>query len=97
MHSIVDVSNLSDREKEMIRAAVANQGVLEVVMRSDTRGRAVCAGRKKFFDRDDRNVAQQYIALLSHLRELELICEVDSKNRYELTNFGWEISRRLPR
>ncbi len=97
MHSIVDVSNLSEPEQELIRAAVGNQGILEVVMGAGTRGRAVCAGRKKFFDPNDREVAQQYIELISRLRQLELVCGAEKKNCYELTNFGWELSRRLGR
>ena len=95
MHSIVEASNLSEAEQNLIRAAVANQGLLEIVTRAETHGRAIVAGRKKFFDPADRNVAQHYISLLAHLKELELIHEADAKNSYELTNFGWQLSRRL--
>jgi len=97
MHSIVAVENLTTAEQEMIRATMQNQGILEVTMRSDTRGRAVVAGRKKFFDPHDRSVAEHYISLLAHLKELELIHEAASKNAYELTNFGWQLSRKLRR
>ena len=97
MHTIVDAENLTDTEHELIRAAVANQGVLEIVSRAETRGRAICAGRKKFFDPADRTVAEHYISLLAHLKALELIHEAASKNAYELTNFGWQLSRRLGR
>jgi len=97
MHSIVEVSNLTAAEQEMIRASVANQGVLEVVMHTETHGRAVVAGRKKFFDPKDRSVAEHYISLLAHLKAMELIHEAASKNAYELTNFGWQLSRKLGR
>ena len=97
MHSIVDVTALSAAEQDLIRAAVANQGELEVAIRSDTRGWAVVAGRKKFFDPSDRSVAEHYISLLGRLKELELIQEVAGRKAYQLTNFGWQISRKLGR
>lgn len=97
MHAIVDASNLTADEQELIRAAVGNQGVLEVATRAETHGRAVVAGRKRFFDPQDRSVAVRYISLLARLKELELIHEVANRNAYELTNFGWQLSRRLAR
>jgi hypothetical protein len=97
MHSIVDAHNLTDAEQELIRAAVGNQGLLEVATRAETQGRAVVAGRIKFFDPKDRCVAEQYISLLARLKELELIHEVANKKSYELTNFGWQLSRNLGR
>lgn len=97
MHTIVEASNLSQAEQDLIRAAVGNQGVLEVAIRADTRGRAVFAGRKKFFDPADRSVAEHYVSLLARLKAMELIHEAASKNAYELTNFGWQLSRKLGR
>ena len=97
MHLIVDAHNLTEAEQELIRAAVGNQGVLEVATRAETHGRAVVAGRKKFFDPKDRCVAEHYISLLARLKELELIHEVANKKSYELTNFGWQLSRNLGR
>jgi hypothetical protein len=97
MHTVVDANLMTDAEKELIRAAVGNQGVLEVAVRSDTRGRAVIAGRKKFFDPKDRSVAEHYISLLARLKDMELIHEAANKKAYELTNFGWELSRKLGR
>lgn len=97
MHSVVDVHELTDAEQELIRAAVANQGVLEVVTRAETHGRAIVAGRKKFFDPSDRSVAERYISLLVRLKELELIHNAANRKAYELTNFGWQLSRKLGR
>lgn len=97
MHTIIDAHNLSEPEQELIRAAVGNQGALEVATRAETHGRAIVAGRKKFFDPKDRSVAEKYISLLARLKELELIHEVANKNVYELTNFGWQLSRNLGR
>lgn len=97
MHTIIDAHNLSDPEQELIRAAVGNQGVLEVATRAETHGRAVVAGRARFFDPKNPTVAEQYISLLAHLKELELIHEAANKRAYELTNFGWQLSRNLGR
>ncbi len=97
MHVIVDAHNLTAAEQELIRAAVGNQGVLELATRAETHGQAVVAGRKRFFDPKDRCVAEKYISLLVRLKELELIHEVANKKSYELTNFGWQLSRSLRR
>ncbi len=97
MHTIGDVLSLSAAEQDLVRAALGNQGVLEIALRADTHGRAVVAGRKKFFDPQDRTVAEHYISLLAQLKHLELIRESASKNRYELTNIGWQMSRKLGR
>jgi len=97
MHLIPDASHLTKEEQELIRAATANQGVLEVVMRPEMHGWAVVAGKRKFFDPKDRSVANRYIALLVRLKELELIHEVGGKKAYDLTNFGWQLSRKLGR
>jgi hypothetical protein len=53
------------------------------------------AGRRKFFSPDDRSVAAHYLSLLVRLKELELFHEVANKHAYELTNFGWQLSRKL--
>jgi hypothetical protein len=97
MHTIVDADNLTEPEQQLIRAAVANRGVLVVAMRAEMHGRAVVAGRKKFFDPKDRTVAEQFISLLARLKAMELIHEGSEKNSYELTNFGWQLSRKLGR
>ena len=97
MHTIVEVNNLTTEEQELVRAAAGNQGVLEVAMRAELHGRAVIAGRKKFFDPKDRAVAEHYVSLLARLREIELIHEATDKRAYELTNFGWQFSRKLGR
>jgi hypothetical protein len=97
MHSIVDAHELTSAEQDLICAAVGNHGVLEIVTRAETYGRAIVAGRKRFFDPKDRSVAAQYISLLARLKELELIHEVAGRQAYELTNFGWQLSRNLAR
>jgi hypothetical protein len=97
MHVISDVQSLTEPEQELLRAAIANQGVLEVVTRAELHGRAVVAGRRKFFDPADRTVAENYLSLLNRLKEVELLHEGANKRVYELTNFGWQLSRKLGR
>jgi hypothetical protein len=97
MHTILDARNLSEAEQNLIRAAVGNQGVLEIVTGTATRGRAVVAGRTKFFDPNDRSLADQHLRLLSRLIECSLFREVSNRNAYELTNVGWQLSRNLGR
>ena len=97
MHTIIEADNLTTAEQDLVRAAMLNQGVLEIATRAETHGRAIVAGRKKFFDPHDRGVAEQYISLLAHLKQMELIHEAANKNAYELTNFGWQLSRKLGR
>jgi hypothetical protein len=97
MNAILDARNLSEGEQNLIRAAVANQGVLEIVSGTTTRGRAVAAGRMRFFDPNDRSFADQHLAMLSRLIEFCLLREVSDKNAYELTNVGWQLSRTLGR
>jgi hypothetical protein len=75
MHTIIDAHNLSEAEQELIRAAAGNQGMLEVATRAETYGRAVVAGRTKFFDPKNPAVANQYVSLLARLKELDLIHE----------------------
>jgi hypothetical protein len=97
MHTVVDVCELSCEEQELLRAAAANQGELQVVVRADTRGQAVCAGRKKFYDPADRSVAQRHVSLVVRLKEFRLLRGAAMRNSYELTNFGWQLSRKLGR
>ena len=97
MNVILDARNLSEAEQNLIRAAVCNQGVLDIVSGVATRGRAVVAGRTRFFDPNDRSVADEYLRLLSRLIECSLLSEVADRNAYELTNVGWQLSRALGR
>jgi hypothetical protein len=97
VHTITDIGQLTTAEQELIRAAAGNQGLLEIVMRAGLHGFAVVAGTKRFFDRNDPAVAAHYISLLPRLKEMELISEVANKKAYQLTNFGWQFSRKLGR
>jgi hypothetical protein len=95
MHTIHDASELSLVKQELLHAAAANGGVLNVETRCETHGWAVRAGRKRFFDPADLELAPRYVAEVPHLVQMQLIREFGSKNCYELTNFGWQLVRKL--
>jgi hypothetical protein len=97
MHTVIDIESLSQDERELIRAAVGNRGLLEIITKAETHGRAVVAGRRKFFDAHNPAAAAHFLTLLGHLKELELIHEATNRKAYELTNFGWQVSRKLGR
>jgi hypothetical protein len=97
MHTVIDAQALAAGEQELIRAAVGNQGAIEVVTRAETHGRVAVAGKIRFFDPYDPSVAEKYIALLAHLKELDLLHAAPGRKAYELTNFGWQLSRNLGR
>jgi hypothetical protein len=92
---IQDVCELSLVEQELLQAAATNGGMLFVETRCETQGWAVRAGRRKFYDPADRELAPRYVAEVPRLVELQLVREFGTKNCYELTNFGWQLARKL--
>jgi hypothetical protein len=55
-----------------------------------------CYGRHDaFFDRRNREVAQRYLEALHELVKLQILRSAGASEHYELTNVGWEISRKL--
>ena len=95
MHTVAQPESLTAEQKELVGAASASSGQLSVKVSTSTRGRAVCANRKSFFDSDDPSVALRYIEAVQSLVELQLLREVGGRANYELTNFGWELSHKL--
>ena len=95
MHTVVQPESLTAEQKELVGAASASNGQLCVKVSASTRGRAVCANRKSFFDSDDPGVALRYIEAVQSLVKLQLLREAGARANYELTNFGWEMSHRL--
>ncbi len=95
MHTVVQPESLTAEQKELVGAASASSGQLCVKVSTSTRGRAVCAKRKSFFDSDDVSVALRYIESIQSLVKLHLLRESVGRANYELTNFGWELSRKL--
>ena len=95
MHIISDPSLLSREQSRLIAAAAASRGVLKICIRSDTHGRAVCTKSETFCDPDDREVAAGYIRAVKELERVMLLRQAQLKGTFELTNFGWQISRKL--
>lgn len=95
MHVITDPSLLSPEQQELILAATANRGMLQICNRSNTYGRAVCTKSEIFSDADDREIAQRYLHEVRELEKYLLIRQAKTRDHYELTNFGWQISRKV--
>ena len=96
MHTTFDTETLTAEQRDVIRAAANHQGKVFIQRASRTGGRAVCYGIKDaFFDRRDREVAQRYIASLQELVQLQVLRPAGAHEHFELTNSGWEISRKL--
>lgn len=93
--TINDPNQLTREQQEIIVAAMNDRGRFEVAIRSDTRGKAVRTKDTKFFDANDPQVARNYIAVVKDLEKLLFVREAGARDRYELTNFGWLIGRKL--
>ena len=95
MHVITDPSLLSPDQQELVMAAATNRGKLQICNRNNTHGRAVCTKSFAFCAAEDREVAQRYLHALRDLERYLLLREAQARETYELTNFGWQISRKL--
>jgi hypothetical protein len=93
---LIEMETLTDDHRQLLKAAVGNNGSLSLFRRTDTRGPAVRTPTKKFFDPRDSSVAQRYIDGLRHLVELSLFRPKSSEN-FELTNQGWEMAAKIGR
>jgi hypothetical protein len=95
MHTIHSAESLSTAEQDVLTIAGRNGGKIEVASRSDTRGPAVRAGKEKLYDPQDLSYAQHCCNAIPNLIELQLLRTGTTPKHYELTNFGWQISRKL--
>lgn len=95
MHTIADPETLLAEEQAVVRLAAKNNGVFGIETRSDTRGPAVRSGNDKLFDPADEGFAMRCCEAIPHLIELQLVSQADEPKRFELTNFGWQLSRKL--
>jgi hypothetical protein len=95
VHTIVDVASLSPEETSLLAATAANRGHLQVATRLDAHGRVAMVGRRIFADSASRELAEQYLQAVGRLQELQLVRPAGKRDHYELTNVGWEMSRRL--
>lgn len=95
MHTICAPESLEPAEQAVVAFAAENRGAIEVANRSDTRGPAVRCGRLKLYDPQDPSYAKQCCESIRRLVELQLLRESGKPKHYELTNFGWQLSRKL--
>jgi hypothetical protein len=95
MHTIATPESLQPAEQDVLRIAGRNGGKVEISNRSDTRGPAVRAGKEKLYNEHDPSYAQKCCEVISSLIELQLLRTGAVPKQYELTNFGWQISRKL--
>lgn len=90
----IELEQLSERERDLLRAARGNGGQLALFAKADTRGPAVRTKLRAFHDPQDRDVAGQYVDALHHLVELQLL-RSESREQFQLTNHGWELGRKV--
>lgn len=95
MHTIADPDLLTSEQQDLVRAAAAHRGKLAIQRTSRFGGRAVCYGRDAFFDLENREVNRRYIESLHELVQLQVLRSAGASENYELTNSGWQISRKL--
>ena len=95
MHTIAAPESLKPEEQDVITVAGKNSGKIEIASRSDTRGPAVRAGKDKLYRPHDRHYAERCCEAIANLVELQLLRPAAMPKHYELTNFGWQLSRAL--
>lgn len=94
--TITKPEELTDSQRELIMGAMENRGRLLIAVRADSNGKAV-RGKDKtvFFDPEDREVAGRYIEELRNLERVLLMRQDGGRDKYELTNLGWLVGRKL--
>src|SRR5690606_20298068 len=95
VHTIVDIENLSPSQRAILAATAANRGRVQVAMRIDAHGWAAVAGRQVFADSQSREVAEEHVRAVNELQDMQLLRASARRGQYELTNIGWEMSRKL--
>jgi hypothetical protein len=82
-------------ERQLMAAAVADCGRLSISVRAISHGRAVCSKELRFFDLSDPSCALRFIDAVRSLEKRLLLRQAGGRDNYELTNFGWQVSRTL--
>lgn len=95
MHTIEHSETLPAEHQAVVQLAAKNRGSFEIMTRSDTRGPAIHAGRDKLYDPNDPGYAMRCLETIPQLIELQLVRQSGGPKRFELTNFGWQLSRNL--
>lgn len=95
MHSLKAPESLTPEEQAVLELAAQNRGSLEIANRSDTRGLAVRGGKHKLYNPQDPEHAPKCCDAVPRLVEWQLLRSGNKPKHYELTNFGWQLSRKL--
>lgn len=95
MHTVTDPGELTSQQIDLIQAAAHNRGSLKICVRATTKGKAISGKDETFFDPQDPRVAESYLESLNQLVHLLLFQQRGRRANYELTNFGWQVSRKL--
>ena len=95
MHTLIDIDKLSSVQRALLMATATNKGTLQIAMRVDAHGWVVMAGKRVFADPHSREFAEEHLAGVGQLQELQLLRAAGKRGQYELTNVGWEMSRKL--
>lgn len=95
MHTLKEPESLNSEERAVLELAAQNRGELEIANRSDTRGFAVRGGRHKLFDPHHLEYARNCCEAVGRLVEWQLLRASGKPKHYELTNFGWQLSRKI--
>ncbi len=93
--TINDPNQLTPEQQDIIVAAMEDRGQFQIANRSDTKGKAVRTKEEKFFDPEDREFARRYVDAVRQLERLLFVREEGDRDKFELTNFGWLIGRKL--
>lgn len=95
VHTIATPESLSPAQQDVVRIAGRNGGKIEISSRSDTHGPAVRSGKEKLYNPQDPTYAHHCCDAVPALIELQLLRTGSLPKHFELTNFGWQISRKL--
>ncbi len=95
MHTLEHSQDLQPEAQAVVQIAAKNRGAFEIASRSDTRGPAVRSGNDKLHDPNDETYAMRCCEAIPQLVELQLVRQAGGPKRFELTNFGWQLSRNL--
>jgi hypothetical protein len=95
MHTIDHPETLPAEQQAIVQLAAKHRGVFEVMTKPDTRGPAIRSGNDKLFDPGDATYARRCCDAIPRLVELQLFRQSGNPKRFELTNYGWQISRHL--
>ncbi len=95
MHTVAMPESLSLEGQAVISAAARNRGRFEIANRPDTHGPAIRAGQCTLYDPDDPTYAERCRAVVADLLDSLLVRETGVRQHFELTNFGWQLSRKL--